>query len=113
MTYGLSWASHDPLFDSKLYDYYIMCGSKCTCNSTTYCERQKLSRRKVSRFHGFLMNHESFTYTYQLILQSKMALLAYFINKKETQARLPDPCGPIGQEVGKNLTKETNKEART
>ena len=24
--------------------------------------------------------------------------------------KLPDPCGPLGQEVGKNLTKEANKE---
>ena len=38
-----------------------------------------------------------------------MALLAYF-RKKETRAQLPDPCSPIGQEVGKNLTKEANKE---
>ena len=38
-----------------------------------------------------------------------MALFSYF-HKKETRAELPDPCGPIGQEVGKNLTEEANKE---
>ena len=42
-------------------------------------------------------------------MQSKMALLAY-ICKKEAHAQLPDPCDPIGQEVGKNLMEEANKE---
>ena len=35
-------------------------------------------------------------FSYQLILQSKMALFAYFC-KKKTYAQLPDPCSPISQ----------------
>ena len=40
-------------------------------------------------------------------------LLTYFRKKEtcsETHAQLPDPCGSIGQEVGKSLTEEANKE---
>ena len=40
-----------------------------------------------------------------------MALLEYFRKKKAPRGqKLPDPCGPLGQKVGKNLTEEANKE---
>ena len=40
-----------------------------------------------------------------------MALLEYFRKKEAPRGqKLPDPCGPLGQEVGKNLTEEANKE---
>ena len=39
-----------------------------------------------------------------------MALLEYFRKNAPRGQKLPDPCGPLGQEVGKNLTEEANKE---
>ena len=40
-----------------------------------------------------------------------MELLEYFRKKKAPRGqKLPDPCGPLGQKVGKNLTEEANKE---
>ena len=43
-----------------------------------------------------------------------MVLLEFFRKKEHKievhNARLPDPCGPIGQEVGKVPTEEANKE---
>ena len=43
-----------------------------------------------------------------------MVLLKFFCKKDRKKdihnTPLPDPCGPVGQEVGKELTKEANKE---
>ena len=40
-----------------------------------------------------------------------MTLLEYFRKKKTLRGqKLPDRCGPLGQEVCKNLTEEANKE---
>ena len=40
-----------------------------------------------------------------------MALLKYFRKKEEARGqKLPDPCGPLGQEVGEKLTEEANRE---
>ena len=40
-----------------------------------------------------------------------MTLLKYFCKKEVPRCqKLPDRCSPLGQEVGKNLTEEANKE---
>ena len=40
-----------------------------------------------------------------------MALLVYFCKKEVPRGqKLPDHSGPLGQEVGKNLTEKANKE---
>ena len=40
-----------------------------------------------------------------------MSLLKYFRKKEEARCqKLPDPCGPLGQEVGEKLTEEANRE---
>ena len=40
-----------------------------------------------------------------------MALLKYFHKKEEARGqKLPDPCGPLGQEVSEKLTEEVNRE---
>ena len=40
-------------------------------------------------------------------------VLLEFLRKKEAhnnKAQLPDPCGPVGQEIGRQLTVLANKE---
>ena len=39
-----------------------------------------------------------------------MALRESFCKEVPRGQKLLDPCGPLGQEVGKNLTEEANKE---
>jgi len=39
-----------------------------------------------------------------------MALLEYFQKKDVYNALLPDPCGPVGKEIGKKHSEEANKE---
>jgi len=46
-----------------------------------------------------------------------MALLEFFCKNEskskeahDNKARLPDPCGPVGQEIGMQLTAAANKE---
>ena len=70
-----------------------------TYASVTYRKQQILRGTKLLRFSQIFNKTQKFS----------LLILGYDTSWARGQ-KLPDPCGPLGQEVGKNLTKEANKE---
>ena len=86
---------------------------------TTYCKTKKVLQRENFRgFRRFLVNRESFPSKTFILLKVDVMVLLEFLCKKESKSKeahgnkgqLPDPCGPVGQEIGKQLTAAANKE---